>query len=244
MKKILYIFISCIISLEAFSFTATPMRFTEDITRVATGQIVIRNDSNQPKRVEVNTKTEEWFKKFDLSDHIKIYPRVVSIPPRSERRVWFQIKPVSKLEDGEYRVDLIYKEISSEKSKSEAGVNVNLVYQGPVYGLYGDIKREGSVEVTNKILDTNKIQLESLISSIGNASIRVRSITDFITDSNKVIEETGETTFVPREMTIHIVNTIEIPEGTKEIIRKYYLLEEVDRVLTPTKLIKEEKILI
>lgn len=135
MKKYLLIFQMLIITVLSYSlnFTVYPTRFLVPIDRITTQELKVINNTEEPLRVEIFTEADEEFgKEYNLNSNIKIFPNTVSIKPGESQIVRFRIKPDKKLNDGEYKSYLTFKEvpyeIKSEETEEEKKISSNLKF--------------------------------------------------------------------------------------------------------------------
>lgn len=126
MKKYIIIFQMLIITAlsYALNFTVYPTRFLVPIDKTTTQELKIINNTEEPLRIEMFVEADKEFgEKFNLNSSIKIFPNTVSIKPGKSQVIRFRVKPNEKLNDGEYKSYLTFKEVPYEVKNNEIEEN-------------------------------------------------------------------------------------------------------------------------
>lgn len=126
MKKYMIMFQMLIITAlsYALNFTVYPTRFLVPIDRTTTQELKIINNTEEPLRVEMFAESDKEFgEEFNLNSNIKIFPNIISIKPGESQIVRFRVKPNEKLNDGEYKSYLTFKEVPYEVKNNEVEKN-------------------------------------------------------------------------------------------------------------------------
>lgn len=135
MKKYIIMFQMLIITAlsYALNFTVYPTRFLVPIDSITTQELKIINNTEGPLRVEMFVESDKEFgEEFNLNSNIKIFPNIISIKPGESQIVRFRVKPDKKLNDGEYKSYLTFKEvpyeIKSEEKEEKKKISSNLKF--------------------------------------------------------------------------------------------------------------------
>jgi hypothetical protein len=115
------------------------------------------------------------------SDHLRFFPRSVTLPPGDSQIVKIQLSSTKKLEEGEYRSHIYFRGVPNAKPMGEeeeidtTAVTIQLI---PVFGITVPVifrVGETSAEVNIKELALNMVEnkpnLQMLITRTGNQSV-------------------------------------------------------------------------
>lgn len=137
----------------------------EPVTVVAT---VHHWDLDENNRVRIIEPTPQ-----SLDQWMIVNPVRFTIPPHRFQTIRLSIRPNVSPEDGEHRAIIYFTQVLPDQKTPEVGIQVNFRMGAIVYGLAGDIIRDGRlgpirVQTKGK---TGKIKID--VTSTGNAGIRL-----------------------------------------------------------------------
>lgn len=166
----------------ALSFSVYPTGFNIDSTRVTTEEIMIVNNTLEPLRVEIFPEADKDFsEEHSLNSNIKLFPKSISIKPGATQTVRFRVKPESKLQDGEYRSYITFKEIpyeikntSSNEKKAEglvANLKLNTEVSIPVLSMGKNVVVDGELNNLKYKYSGSEFSIEADVTSKGNAAV-------------------------------------------------------------------------
>ena len=144
LKKVLTATIFLLLSIQAYCFRFTPLNFDKRIDdNEAYQEFIIKNDSKENTKYQIRVFSNG--KENDVSEYVKIYPRVVSIDPLSEAKIKVFLEDNESIKPGEHGFMLGIKTIKAPKLNDvkrdiadptlsfKVGVNLEMfAYKGPV----------------------------------------------------------------------------------------------------------------
>lgn len=166
----------------ALSFSVYPTRFNIDSSRVTTEEVMIVNNTLEPLRVEIFSEADKDFsEEHSLNSNIMIFPKSISIKPGATQTVRFRVKPESKLQDGEYRSYITFKEIpyeikstsSTEEKQEGLGANLKLITEVsiPVLSMGKNIVIAGELNNMKYKYSRSRFSIDADVTSKGNTAV-------------------------------------------------------------------------
>lgn len=182
MKKIIVgIFIILTTITNAISFTVYPTRFEIDSKSVGIYEAEVVNNTEEPLRVTMYTEEDDNFgKEHNINENIVVVPKSIALKPGASQTVRFRFKPDKNKTDGEYKSNIIFKEIPLDiKSVSKAENNENMTSNVrfitemavPVYALGDNLIREGELKNIKINIQGSVMNIEAQTISKGNSKI-------------------------------------------------------------------------
>lgn len=182
MKKIIVgIFIILTTITNAISFTVYPTRFEIDSKSVGIYEAEVVNNTEEPLRVTMYTEEDDNFgKEHNINENIVVVPKNIALKPGASQTVRFRFKPDKNKTDGEYKSNIIFKEIPLDiKSVSKAENNENMTSNVrfitemavPVYALGDNLIREGELKNIKINIQGSVMNIEAQTISKGNSKI-------------------------------------------------------------------------
>jgi P pilus assembly chaperone PapD len=182
MKKIIVgIFIILTTITNAISFTVYPTRFEIDSKSVGIYEAEVVNNTEEPLRVTMYTEEDDNFgKEYNINENIVVVPKNIALKPGASQTVRFRFKPDKNKTDGEYKSNIIFKEIPLDiKSVSKAENNENMTSNVrfitemaiPVYALGDNLIREGELKNIKINIQGSVMNIEAQTVSKGNSKI-------------------------------------------------------------------------
>ena len=182
MKKIIVgTFIILTTITNAISFTVYPTRFEIDSKSVGIYEAEVVNNTEEPLRVTMYTEEDDNFgKEYNINENIVVVPKNIALKPGASQTVRFRFKPDKNKIDGEYKSNIIFKEIPLDiKSVSKAENNENMTSNVrfitemaiPVYALGDNLIREGELKNIKINIQGSVMNIEAQTVSKGNSKI-------------------------------------------------------------------------
>lgn len=182
MKKIIVgTFIILTTITNAISFTVYPTRFEIDSKSVGIYEAEVVNNTEEPLRVTMYTEEDDNFgKEHNINENIVVVPKNIALKPGASQTVRFRFKPDKNKIDGEYKSNIIFKEIPLDiKSVSKAENNENMTSNVrfitemaiPVYALGDNLIREGELKNIKINIQGSVMNIEAQTVSKGNSKI-------------------------------------------------------------------------
>lgn len=182
MKKIIVgTFIILTTITNAISFTVYPTRFEIDSKSVGIYEAEVVNNTEEPLRVTMYTEEDDNFgKEHNINENIVVVPKNIALKPGASQTVRFRFKPDKNKTDGEYKSNIIFKEIPLDiKSVSKAENNENMTSNVrfitemaiPVYALGDNLIREGELKNIKINIQGSVMNIEAQTVSKGNSKI-------------------------------------------------------------------------
>lgn len=182
MKKIIIgTFIILTTITNAISFTVYPTRFEIDSKSVGIYEAEVVNNTEEPLRVTMYTEEDDNFgKEYNINENIVVVPKNIALKPGASQTVRFRFKPDKNKTDGEYKSNIIFKEIPLDiKSVSKAENNENMTSNVrfitemaiPVYALGDNLIREGELKNIKINIQGSVMNIEAQTVSKGNSKI-------------------------------------------------------------------------
>lgn len=182
MKKIIVgTFIILTTITNAISFTVYPTRFEIDSKSVGIYEAEVVNNTEEPLRVTMYTEEDDNFgKEYNINENIVVVPKNIALKPGASQTVRFRFKPDKNKTDGEYKSNIIFKEIPLDiKSVSKAENNENMTSNVrfitemavPVYALGDNLIREGELKNIKINIQGSVMNIEAQTISKGNSKI-------------------------------------------------------------------------
>lgn len=197
MKKILsmYLFFVFNICIMAFNFSVAPTKFSVNLKKINTNEIILINNTSSPMRLESYLEIAKGYEKYNLNDGIKLYPKMVAIKPGGKQVVRFRVKPIVFKEEGEYKSYIVFREIplknnKDSKKNNDLDVQLKMITEVgiSVYGYYGKVIKD--IEISNlrvNYKDKNLIVKMDTLSK-GNSSEEIGEKIEIIDSNGKVID--------------------------------------------------------
>lgn len=162
-KNIFILFLGITSFIYAISFTVYPTRFEVDSKTVGVYEAEVVNNTQEPLRITMYTEEDANFgKEYNINDSITVVPKNISLKPGASQTVRFRFKPDKNKLDGEYKSNIIFKEIpldiksvNKEQSNTQdmtSKVRFITEMAIPIYALGDNLIREGelhNVKVTS-----------------------------------------------------------------------------------------------
>lgn len=196
-KFLLFFYFSIFISALAFNLSVSPPGFLVSLEKSETREVEITNHSIFPMRVQVFLEKPEEIRDEDyLSSSVKIYPSIVTVPPKSTSSTRFTVRTDSNsLLDGEYRANLVFRELPRGESdiiKKDTEESFQLdILTDVVVGLFAQKGKISSrLDIGNLSVSTTEngeTYLEALASGRGNSSIPILATIQYLDESSKKI---------------------------------------------------------
>lgn len=182
MKKIIVgTFIILTTITNAISFTVYPTRFEIDSKSVGIYEAEVVNNTEEPLRVTMYTEEDDNFgKEHNINENIVVVPKNIALKPGASQTVRFRFKPDKNKTDGEYKSNIIFKEIPLDiKSVSKAENNENMTSNVrfitemavPVYALGDNLIRKGELKNIKINIQGSVMNIEAQTVSKGNSKI-------------------------------------------------------------------------
>lgn len=237
MKKILITSLLLFITSLSYSFNirVAPTGFIEDISKTVAREVYVMNETTEPMRVMVDIEEDPLYEKYSLIDNIKVFPKVLSIPPKGKRLVRFRLVPDEDMTDGEYKAYLIFKELANERSKEDMvsdikddskGVKLDikmLTEMGiSIYGIRGERTSEITIleDKLSKIGDQWQVDITGDVA--GNYSVLIIGEFIYYDDKNNKLGTHTISDDIMRNSREKIQLSLEnIPQNTKRIEATY-----------------------
>lgn len=165
------------------TFAVSPSILTLKIgDRPASGAVRLYNMSHQ--KVSISVSVHSW--EMDDDNQVKVIPPTVKsiskwtivnpvkfeVLPGKWQTVRISVRPRAKLDPGEHRAIVFFSEVPEEPRK-KVGMKFYFRFGTAIYGLAGDIKREGVLHGIEMKKEAGAVNLEFDISSVGNANVRI-----------------------------------------------------------------------
>lgn len=184
MKKIGILFMLMVKLSYSLNFSVYPTRFDVDSKKVGIYEMEVINNTLEPLRIEIFSEEDKEFgEEYNLNEGITIVPKTIFLKPGGSQVSRFRFRPSSKLKDGQYKSNLIFKEIPAE-IKTETGVqnqetgltsNIKFITEMaiPVYSDVGNIIIDGKIKDVQLINKNKNLTIKSKTISNGNSSIHL-----------------------------------------------------------------------
>lgn len=180
MKRIMFIIVAMFLVLNiAFGFNMDSTLFDQRIDTGGYREFTIKNDSNRQVRYKIEIKKgdkEGW----DMSKWVKVYPKVLSIPPLSEKTVKVYAQSPTGAKEGEYFFNfmanpLVVPTINESNGKVTGRSNVSFVPIIEMVGYIGNPKFEENINLQNlKIIEVKDgLEITGTIENKGNFGINL-----------------------------------------------------------------------
>lgn len=180
MKRIMFIIIAMFLVLNiAFGFNMDSTLFDQRIDTGGYREFTIKNDTNRQIRYKIEAKKgdrEGW----DMSKWVKVYPKVLSIPPLSEKTVKVYAQSPTGAKEGEYffnfmATPLVVPTLNETNGKIVGSSNVSFVPIIEMVGYIGDpdFKRNMNLRNLEIIEAKDGIEVSGSIENKSNYGINV-----------------------------------------------------------------------
>lgn len=121
-KKIWMLFIFIILSIKSFSFLkidVDPRCVEMDVGKQITKEITVMNQTSEFVRYKVSLEKPENLKdEYYMGDKLIIYPRVISLKPKSSQVIRLRLKKPIETKGIDYTTKICFDELVSEKMNS------------------------------------------------------------------------------------------------------------------------------
>ena len=157
MKKIIVIISYLLCSYISFAYVNIyPTYFDKRIDTIgATEEFVLTNDTN--KEVKYRTYIKKGIHSNTMDEWIEIYPKSVTIKPKSSSKIKLYIKSPANKALGEYYATIVFKELESVKNLKKNNENLKIMteLELEIRGYIGDLNPKlklSELKVENSIL--------------------------------------------------------------------------------------------
>lgn len=183
MKKIIFgMFLTLTSIVSAISFTVYPTRFEIDSKAVGIYEAEVINNTQEPLRVTMYTEEDANFgKEYNINENILVVPKSISLKPGASQTVRFRFKPNKNKLDGEYKSNIIFKEIPldiksmSKVEENTKGMTSNVRFITemaiPVYAFGDNLERAGDLSNIKINFVGNNVNIVADATSTGNSKI-------------------------------------------------------------------------
>lgn len=183
MKKIIFgIYILLVTVSSAVSFTVYPTRFELNSKEMGIYEAEVVNNTQEPLRVTMYTEEDSNFgKEYNINECIVVVPKNISLKPGASQTIRFRFKPDKNKLDGEYKSNIIFKEIpldiksmnKAESNEKDMTSNVRFITEMaiPVYVLGENIKKDGELNNIKVNITGSVINISAEANSKGNSKI-------------------------------------------------------------------------
>lgn len=180
MKRIIIIIIAMFLVLNiAFGFNMDSTLFDQRIDTGGYREFTIKNNTDRQIRYKIEAKKgdrEGW----DMSKWVKIYPKVLSIPPLSERTVKVYAQSPQNVKPGEYYFNfmatpLVIPTINESNGKIIGSSNISFVPIIEMVGYVGEPNFKENIYLKDlKIIEiVDGIEVSGVIENKSNYSINI-----------------------------------------------------------------------
>jgi len=243
MKRILILFI--LVGIKSFSyFEVAPPIQTIDLNRVRTSEAYVINDSDKLVRVRIYPQRPEDQKDEELylGEWMVIYPQLLYLKPKSKRSVRFGMRIPGELEDGEYRSEIVFEELSNEEVIPESGeaaeeegerkeavsFGILTTIISTIYGNSGEVIYKANLKDFVVKKTNEKMVAEGLLINEGTGSIRTLVNLTYLDGKNKEIksEEREDRKLIRENENLLTFDLEEVPKEAKFLLIKAFHLKE------------------
>lgn len=193
MKRIMFIIGAMFLVLNiAFGFNMSTTVFDQRIDTGGYREIIFKNTSNMPIRYKFTVKDSG--KKNDMSKWVKLYPKVMNIPPLKEGILKVYAQSPTGVENGEYYFVLQISPIAIPSIKEETGKivgasNVSFVPLIVMKGYVGEQDFNKNLLLTDiKFKKNSKNKLEMSASIDNKCDIGLNLGLKFLNSSDVMID--------------------------------------------------------
>ncbi|MEF2601404.1 MAG: molecular chaperone, partial [Fusobacterium mortiferum] len=185
MKKIIGILFILITGISySLSFTVYPTKFDVDYKKVGVYEVEIINNTLEPLRIEIFPEADKEFgEDYNVNKNITIVPKNIFLKPGGTQLARFRFKPDTNVKDGQYKSNLIFREIPSEiKTEAKTEEKVDTLVSSikfitemaiPVYLTTDNIRLDGEVKNVEVIGKGKNLLIKCDTNSKGNSSIEL-----------------------------------------------------------------------
>lgn len=179
--KIISFFTMIFISKIGFAFQIDSTTFNQRIDTGGYKEYKIKNNGKKPVRYKISIKKPEKGKE-SMASWIKIYPKVINIPPMSEGTLKVYAQSPVNIEKGEYFCDLIFKPLiiptlkkENDKNIISGSTSIAFVPEIEIMGYVGNPEFEKNINLKNIILKETKngIEVTGISENLGNISVPI-----------------------------------------------------------------------
>jgi P pilus assembly chaperone PapD len=140
MKFLKYLFLFLFLSFSLFSFNLSPDCFDKRIDgNGGTQEITFKNDSDEPIRYQFYVDKAKDIA-VDMSSWVKIYPKVLTIKPRSIGKLKIFAKAPENMPHGEYQFYLGIRSVNIPKIENNTQLTMPINLRLKMYGYNGAIQ--------------------------------------------------------------------------------------------------------
>lgn len=180
MNRITFIIMSMFLILNTvFGFNMDSSLFDQRIDTGGYKEFIIKNDTDNQIRYKIEAKPGDRIG-WDMSKWIKIYPKVVSIPPLSQKTIKVYAQSPKDAKEGEYFFNfvvtpLVIPTINKTNGKIVGVSNVSFVPIIEMLGYVGEPNFKENIDLKNlKINETdNGIEILGSIENKSNYSVNL-----------------------------------------------------------------------
>ncbi|WP_047395905.1 hypothetical protein [Cetobacterium sp. ZOR0034] len=237
LKKIFYGIIFSLFFTSTFGFNIgiAPTGFYASLDKNETHEIMVTNNTAEPVRVEISARAAKGWESYNIGDMMRIYPKSITIKPNGSRSVRFAVRGAKELADGEYKANLVFKEVGSGQimqqtvqadNGTDVAVNFELLTEihMAAYGMKGKRDVKGQLISSEIKKDKNgNVNLVANFSRSGNSGLAVVGDIEYL-DANKrrVGKDEVKIGITSRETNTRLErNLVDIPANSKFIKVNY-----------------------
>lgn len=233
MKKIIGILFILITGISySLSFTVYPTKFDVDYKKVGVYEIEIINNTLEPLRIEIFPEADKEFgEDYNVNKNITIVPKNIFLKPGGTQLTRFRFKPDTNVKDGQYKSNLIFREIPSEiktEAKTEEKVdtlvsNIKFITEMaiPVYLTTDNIRLDGEVKNVEVIGKGKNLLIKCDTNSKGNSSIELLYSLEILDTKEKLTGILGYTARTGNETISLAVSLKNNLKGKRGIFKIY-----------------------
>lgn len=171
MRRLINIFLFLFLVINSFGFFNTgvaPGIFDISLNRPTTEEVIVINNSKEVVKVKVYSGTEKSIKENEnLGQWLRVYPRMMTLKPKGERRIKFTVRIPKSAKDGEYKGILYIEEIPTV-IKGTSTLTLAGRHGLTVYGFKG--KENYKVDILNIEIKNQELKID--IKNNSNKSIK------------------------------------------------------------------------
>ncbi|MEI6857191.1 hypothetical protein [Psychrilyobacter sp.] len=195
MKKIIGLLLLNIVFMtySYAGFSVIRSSYGISLDRPKTQEQLITNTGDRDLQVKIYAAkpTNLVDEKLNMSDWVKVYPRYVTIPAHTSKKVRFIARPPKNLEAGEYRSVLYYEEVRNENDKRES-MGFKLRLGTPIYGRTGNLTYIAEYSDLKFERSEKGYRLSGVAENTGNTSFTLRAKIKIFDKDGKLLKEADE----------------------------------------------------
>lgn len=185
MKKIIAVLFMLMAGISySLSFTVYPTKFDVDSKKGGIYEVEVMNNTLEPLRIEIFPEADEEFgKEYNINKNITIVPKSIFLKPGATQLARFRFRPDGNIKDGQYKSNLIFKEIPAEiKTEKKVEEKSNTVVSNirfitemaiPVYSTTDNVVLDGDIKNVELIGKGKNLVVKCDTNSKGNSAIEL-----------------------------------------------------------------------